>query len=486
MKSTSKFSRYRVAHELIPDAEPYFDLQNLAHEVVDGAWEDERYRTRERHQAERVGSASDFVSHLASAVCSICNTDAASSTDAVVWLRFEPFILHVCCRDLPAAANLIAAARVVFKNVGLQSWAEGKAMVAIWGDEGLEMALSDPQGRPLFKSHAAWLQDLVNSRHRRNWAKIDRFTEAVRAMPAESVVPAGMAMEPDEEEGDSQSSSSGPRHYDIVGDVIVLAAAPPEEDQAAIGEKLLAENRKARIVAARCGSLQTDHRKPVSMKIIAGQQRRPLITTHAEFGVRYVINLEALFFSARMGPERQRLCSQVQDGEKVFVPFAGCAPEVLQIADKTAVQAVVAVELNPDAVECARRSLALMERRDSARASRVQITEGDVCSAAASLTPGSFDRIVAPRPKGKSDEEDIDLAATFLKSLVPLLRPGGTCHWYDFVADWEFPTCSRSVARIHDACASLGRSCTILRCAAANSKPVAERQYRTVIDFSVV
>lgn len=512
VKSTSNFRRYRVTHELIPEAEPYFDLGSLAEDVVDAAWEAIR-RTREK-APERTQPHGGCLEGLACMARSVCGASAASSSsapalprvgsqDPVVWLRFEPFILHVCCRDFPAAARLIAAARLVFKNVGVQSWSEGKVMVAIWGDEGLEMALTDPQGRSLFAGQAAWLQEQVNSRHRRNWAKIDRFTEALRSAASDAgdgtgiLGPAEPALEGSEDSGEDSElvtangaaaragQRAGPRHFDIIGDVALLSAPPPEAERAAAGASLLAENRKIKVVAARSGGLQTDHRRPGALEIIAGPDRRPLMTTHSEFGVQYVVNLEAAFFNPRMGPERQRICGQVQQGERVCVLFAGCCPEALQLADKTEAESIVAVELNPDAVRCARRSLEMMERRNAVRAGCLQILEGDVLAVVPGLEQGCFHRVLAPRPKGRTEEEDGELVASFLGALLPLLRAGGVCHWYDFVADWEFPTCERSTARIAEACRCSGRECKILRCAAANNKPVAERQYRTVIDFSV-
>jgi tRNA(Phe) wybutosine-synthesizing methylase Tyw3 len=53
-----------------------------------------------------------------------------------IWLRFEPFILHVMCRSLFAAQALMNAARPAFKNVGLTSWKHGfgRYIVAIWGE----------------------------------------------------------------------------------------------------------------------------------------------------------------------------------------------------------------------------------------------------------------------------------------------------------------------------------------------------------------
>jgi len=414
--------------------------------------------------------------------------------DRAVWLRFEPFILHVCCRDFQSASRLLAAARSVFKNAGVQSWSGNKVMVAIWGDEGLEMALSDPAGRQLFAGQAVWLQELVNSRHRRNWAKIDRFRDALQSLNVADHLPilgedcpaeGDMDMEDDAIPCYEASKRVGPRHFDVIGDVAVLSASLAEADRSAVGAAILAENRKIKVVAARGGRLQSEHRSPQSMEVVAGPERRPLMTTHSEFGVRYVVDLEAVFFSPRMGPERQRLCGQVQAGERVCVLFAGCCPEALQIADKTDAASVTAVELNRDAVRCAGRSLGLLAKRDAARAGRVEVLEGDVREVAAGLAPQSFHRIIAPRPKASAEEEDAALAAEFLQLLVPLLRQGGVCHWYDFAADWEFPKCDRLTARIEAACRRCGRDCVISRVAAANNKPVAERQYRTVTDFRV-
>eukprot|EP00439_Symbiodinium_sp_Y106_P031890 s5806_g3.t2 len=190
VKSTECFSRWRVTHDLVEDANAYFDLSTLEElgGVLPGTsersvcgcfaalsrlWRSEPLGQGRRHQqAQRA--------ELAEA--------KLSEAEACYWLRFEPFILHVCCRDLVAAAALMAAARSVFKNVGLQGlqgWGdskEAKLIVAIWGDEGLDMPLTGPTALPLFRGQQEWLQSLVNSRHLRNWQKIDRFTEALRQM----------------------------------------------------------------------------------------------------------------------------------------------------------------------------------------------------------------------------------------------------------------------------------------------------------------
>jgi len=76
-------------------------------------------------------------------------------------------------------------------------------LVAIWGDEGLDMPLSLPTSpsRGLYyhpdtstadnpddssssskNSNAEWLASLVNERHARNWKKIERFVESMKSL----------------------------------------------------------------------------------------------------------------------------------------------------------------------------------------------------------------------------------------------------------------------------------------------------------------
>ena len=103
-----------------------------------------------------------------------CEGSSDNDDNAPIWLRYEPFILHVMCRSLKAASVLMALAQPSFKNVGLTSWNVGSGsteseelnnntaasssassknqqckgggpryLVAIWGDEGLlDMPLS--------------------------------------------------------------------------------------------------------------------------------------------------------------------------------------------------------------------------------------------------------------------------------------------------------------------------------------------------------
>lgn len=114
-------------------------------------------------------------------------TFEAEEEKSTVWLRFEPFVLHACCRDWKAASKLLAAARKGFKHTavsckgpgstrGLRSW-----RVAVSGDERLEMPLIIGGIRvfPQDPKMLSWLENCVNQKFERNGTKISRFVQAL-------------------------------------------------------------------------------------------------------------------------------------------------------------------------------------------------------------------------------------------------------------------------------------------------------------------
>ena len=80
------------------------------------------------------------------------------------------------------------------------------------------------------------------------------------------------------------------------------------------------------------------------MVIVAGNRSRlgkdgSLVTTHQEFGIKCMVDVNRVFFSARMGPERIRLCNCVSRGEDVLSLFSGVGLEGLMIAGRREVRA---------------------------------------------------------------------------------------------------------------------------------------------------
>ncbi len=232
------FQRTRVNHDLIQDPTRYFNLSTL---VTDRTGGGDPIPTI--GQFESLNNNENFKNKLdETAPFQSSETTEGTTLTTPIWLRYEPFILHVLCRSLKAASVLMATARPSFKNVGLTSWNNGgggndeedinnsnstannnnnnnndnnmqtknqqckgggpRYLVAIWGDEGLDMPLSLPSTprRGLFYNcdddndessgvtNAEWLAQLVNERHCRNWKKIERFVEAMRSLEEDTPV----------------------------------------------------------------------------------------------------------------------------------------------------------------------------------------------------------------------------------------------------------------------------------------------------------
>ncbi len=80
----------------------------------------------------------------------------------LVWLRVEPLIMHVACRNMIAANRLLRKARLICKKSCLLS-ASNKIMVEIRGSEFMEMPLF-LDGNMLFCGEISLLAGLVNAK----------------------------------------------------------------------------------------------------------------------------------------------------------------------------------------------------------------------------------------------------------------------------------------------------------------------------------
>jgi tRNA G37 N-methylase Trm5 len=505
IKATSEFSRCRISHEKIRDAARYFDLSTIDTDPTGGGdpirtigqYDYKMNPDEEQEQGEAAIESNHTDPDTSAWTENTSSSSSSSSTDQTIWLRYEPFILHVACRSLSVASLLMATARPAFKNVGLTTWKDSRYLVAIWGDEGLEMPLCTPSGVPLHKDHekdqsmmSTWLAQLCNERHERNWSKIQRFCQSLREMPSPTddndLDDYGV---PSTETG--QDGQSAPRSFDVIGDIAYLHSLSDDANPQAVGEAIMRKNKSIKVVVARRSNLEGTERAPGEdgLEIIAGAQRSPMITTHTEYGIKCVVDLNHTFFSPRMGQERLRICQQVARGENVLVCFGGVGMEAIQIAGRTEASSVIYVELNEVAVECAKRGHRMLERNKSVKcagaAERLKIIHGDVLEVVPSMQQ-LFDRILAPRPKEGKLDSDLgtgDGGAQFLKVLLPRLENGGECHWYDFVADWEYPACARTKSLIEAACSEMGYQMEVLHVARVGS--VAMRQLRICMDFKV-
>ena len=90
-----------------------------------------------------------------------------------LWLRVEPFIMHICCADLETAAALLEAVRTIYKKSCLLSISH-KIIVEVRGSEVIEMPLYD-EGKFLWNGDFQTLTELVNQKLNKIFTGLERF-----------------------------------------------------------------------------------------------------------------------------------------------------------------------------------------------------------------------------------------------------------------------------------------------------------------------
>lgn len=88
----------------------------------------------------------------------------ASNKKGLIWLRLEPFIVHVACKDIAAANRLVELARQIYKKSCLLT-ISNKIIVEIRGSELVGMPLYQ-DGKELFSGEKGWLAGLLNEKMR--------------------------------------------------------------------------------------------------------------------------------------------------------------------------------------------------------------------------------------------------------------------------------------------------------------------------------
>ena len=136
-------------------------------------------------------------------------------------------------------------------------------------------------------------------------------------------------------------------------------------------------------------------------------------TTHLEYGIKFLVDPAKVYFNPRLANERSRIASLVRQGEVVVDMFAGVGPFSIMIARHALPSPVVAVDLNPDAVEYLKRNIELN------KANRVVPYEGDARQVVFDVP--CADRIIMNLPHSAID---------FFHDALTRLKLQGTIHFY--------------------------------------------------------
>ena len=203
--------------------------------------------------------------------------------------------------------------------------------------------------------------------------------------------------------------------YDTVGTIAIIEI--PDllvSKEQELAQKLLELDEKIDTVLKKASGHVGELRQQ-KMTYLAGVNTKETIVS--ENGVRLYVNVEEVYYSIRLGTERNRIMKLVKENERILCMFSGVAPYPIVFAKNTPAKEITGVELNLKGHELGLRNIELN------KVSNVELYCGDVNKIVPTLK-GLFDRITMPLPH--TGEEFLGLA-------LNKLLAKGTIHYYTFI-----------------------------------------------------
>ena len=211
-----------------------------------------------------------------------------------------------------------------------------------------------------------------------------------------------------------------PTSYDIIGKIALIKF---NENligyKKEIGMALLKANKNLETVCLIHpvkGELRTR-----LIEIIAGKKQTK--TIHFEYGSRYIIDIQKVYFSPRLANERKRVSKLVQNGETIVDMFAGVAPFSIIIGKFSNPKIIYAVDKNKDATDLAKTNIKINNLLD-----KIEIIHEDA---------KMIENIFVKKDK-KADRIIMNLpfsAHLFFENALKIAKNNCIIHYYDILKE---------------------------------------------------
>lgn len=252
--------------------------------------------------------------------------------------------------------------------------------------------------------------------------------------------------------------------YDHLGEIAIIEIPEQIRDkEIEIGKALLNSNPLVKTVLRKDDKHDGVFRTQ-KMKYLCGKETK--IATYKENNCILKVNVEEVYFSARLATERKRICEMIKENEEVLIMFSGAAPYPCILAKNSLAKHIDGVEINPQG-----HKFGLENIKKNKVENKVNLYCGDVREVVPTLNK-KYDRIAMPLPK--TAEEFLDVA-------IPVAKKGATIHMYAFYHEDEF---SKATDEIDKYCKKLGREYKLLEI--VKSGQHAPRTYRICVDFKLL
>lgn len=205
-----------------------------------------------------------------------------------------------------------------------------------------------------------------------------------------------------------------PKSFEIIGKIAILKIDENlEEEKNLIAEEVMKQHPRLKTVLNKIKKREGEFRT-ADYEILKGEETE---TVHKEYGCRYKLDPRKVYFSERLGHERERVMKKVEEGEVIHALFAGVGPYPIMIAKNKNPEKIYAIEKNPDGFKYLKENIMLNNVSD-----KVKAYKGDVREILPEIGVKA-NRTIMPLPK--TGENFLDLSFEYTKQ-------GGVIHYYDF------------------------------------------------------
>ena len=103
------------------------------------------------------------------------------STKGEVWLRIDPFILHIGCKNLEDCSKILAAMKAAgVKRGGIIVADEEKFMVELQGTDSMSLLIKKGEKKLVSEEYLQEIVPLANNMLRQNYARLTKLENAFR------------------------------------------------------------------------------------------------------------------------------------------------------------------------------------------------------------------------------------------------------------------------------------------------------------------
>ena len=187
-----------------------------------------------------------------------------------------------------------------------------------------------------------------------------------------------------------------PSSYDIIGDIALIKLnLNLKKYSFKIGKAIIRANKNIKTVLnvePVSGELRTRN-----VEFIAGEKKTK--TIHKEFGMKFIVDINDVYFSPRLANERKRIANQVKKDEIIVDMFTGVAPFPIVINKFSNPKIIFAIDKNKKAIDLAEKNIRINKMYE-----KIKLIHGDSKNIK-NLIPNEIkaDRIIMNLPFSSND-----------------------------------------------------------------------------------